>query len=256
MLSQQPLKRAGQVLFLLAAGATACQRSQPPQPPPSPVPATTGAASSDSAFWVSGWTYYLRPVQPGAAADADKGKGVWRNLFPAMAKDAKTRELLTRLHGGWAAELIAVDSKQAKDKSAFKAAPLDGVAVVLRVADLNHKAVETKSGPVPFREIAYSRVIRIKGAGISGLPLGRKEPLPGEALDLAIEDFVLRHAPGWVARQGPGIDTSFADDEQLRRSAEDSKLPPNVEDQRRELDQKIKEYADRAKAYYGAMSKP
>jgi hypothetical protein len=158
-----------------------------------------------------------------------------------MAKDAKTRELLTQLHGGWPTELIAVDAKQAGDKAALKAEPPVGRAVVLRVADLNHKEVKTKAGPVPFREIVFGRVIRIKDAVITSLPLGSEEPLPAGALDLAIEDYVLRHAPGWVARPGPGPDTSFADDEQLRHSAEDAKLPLNVEDQRRELDQKIKD---------------
>jgi hypothetical protein len=188
--------------------------------------------------------------------DADKSKEVWRDLFPGMAKDAKTRELLTRLHGDWPAEFIVVDAKQAKDKSAFKAPPSDGIAVVLRVADINHKEVQTTAGPVPFREIAFGHVVRIKDAVIAQLPLGKEEPRPGDALDLAIEDYVLRHAPGWVARQGTGPDTSFSDDEQLRRSAEDAKLPTDVEDQRRELDEKIKVYADRAKAYYGAMRKP
>lgn len=256
MLSLQSLKRWGQVLLLLAVGTTACQREQPPQPPPSPGLASTGTLSRDSAFWVSGWGYYLRPTGAGKPTGADKSKEVWSDLFSGMSKDAKTRELLTRLHGGWPAELIVVDAKQAKDQSAFKAQPPDGVAVVLRVADLNLKEVKTIAGPVPFREISYGLVIRIKDALIAELPLGKAEPLPEEALSLAIEDYVLRHAPGWVACRGTGPATSFADDEQLRRSAEDAKLPPSVEDQRRELDQKIKDLANRSKDYYGAMRKP
>ena len=256
MLNCQSLKRAGQMLFVVAVGATACQRNQPAQPPPSPSPAPTGTQSRESAFWVSGWGYYLRPIEAGKPTDADKSKAVWSNLFSGMSKDAKTRELLTRLHGGWPTELTVVDAKQAKDQSAFKAQPPDGVAVVLRVADLNLKEVKTRAGPVPFREISYGLVIRIQDAVIAELPLGKAEPLPEEALSLAIEDYVLRHAPGWVARRGTGPATSFADDEQLRRSAEDAKLPPSVEDQRRELDQKIVDLANRSKDYYGAMRKP
>jgi hypothetical protein len=42
----------------------------------------------------------------------------------------------------------------------------------------------------------------------------------------------------------------------LRRSVEGAKLPASVEDQRRGLDQTIKAYADRAKAYYGARRDP
>ena len=58
-----------------------------------------------------------------------------------MAKDAKTRELLTRLHGGWPTELVVIDAEHTKDQAAFKAMPPEGVAVVLRVADLNRKDV-------------------------------------------------------------------------------------------------------------------
>jgi hypothetical protein len=173
-----------------------------------------------------------------------------------MAKDVKTRDLLTRLHGGWPAEFAVIDAKQAKDKSALNSPPQAGMAVAVRVADLNLKDVKTKFGAAPFREIAYGRVIRIKAAEIAELPLGKEEPEPEGALSLAIEDYVLRHAPGWVARWGTGPGTSFEDDQRLARSADEAKLPASVEEQRRELDQKIKVYADRARAYYGAMRKP
>ncbi len=254
MFRQQYVRRARLVLLLLATGVMGCQRNQPPLPPSSPS-STEGTQSREDAFWVSGWTYYLRPIKSGAPTDADKGKEVWRDLFPGMAKDAKTRELLTRLHGGWPTELVVIDAEHTKDQAAFKAMPPEGVAVVLRVADLNRKDVKTNAGPVPFREITYGRVIRIKDAVIAELPLGKKEPLPEEGLSLAIEDYVLRHAPGWVGRWGTGPGTSFDDDQRLGHSADEAKLPVGVEDQRRELDQKIKNYTDNAVAYYGAPRK-
>lgn len=235
------------LVCLLAAGTAACQRNQPA--PPSP--AVTGTQSFDTAFWVKGWGFYLQPIKPGAKDGADKSMDVWRDLFTGMAKDPNTRELLTRLHGGWPTEIIAVDAKRATDQTAFNAPPPDGTAVVLRVADLNLKQVDTKAGPVPFREIVYGRVIRIKGAGTSELPLKKEEPSPGDALELAVEDYVLRHTPGWVARRGTGPDTSFQDDQQLRRAAEEAKLPPSAEDQRRELDKRIEEYANLAKSCFG-----
>lgn len=256
MLGRQSSKRWGPALLLLAVGSTACRREQPAQPPPAPGPTSTGTLSRDSAFWVSGWSYYLRPIGTGKPTEADKSKQVWGDLFSGMSKDAKTRELLTRLHGGWPAEIVVVDAKQAKDQAASKAQPPDGVAVVLRVADLNLKEVKTKVGPVPFREVSYGLVIRMKDAAIAELPSGKVEPLPEEALSLAIEEYVLRHAPGWVARWGTGPSTNFADDEQLRRSAEEATLPANVEDQRRELDQKINDLANRSKDFYGATRKP
>src|SRR5947209_20454484 len=159
MLSRPSMKWARHVPFLLAAAAAACQRNQPPQPPPAPGPAPAGTQSRDSAFWVSGWGYCLRPVQGGPPAGVEKSREVWRDLFPGMAKDAKTRELLTRLHGGWPAELFCLNGEQARDKDAFKAPPPAGVAVVLRVADLHLKEVKARAGPVPFREIAFGRVV-------------------------------------------------------------------------------------------------
>lgn len=255
MLCRRSLNRAGLALCLLAVLATACQRSQPAQVSSTPSRAATGAQSRDDAFWVTGWAYFLRPVKPSPPTDAAKGQEVWRGLFTGMANDAKTRELLTRLHGGWPAALFVIDAKDAASKSALKAPPPDGIAVAMRVADLNLKEVKTKAGSVPFREIACSRVIRIKDAVVADLPFGKEEPLPAEALDLAIEEYVLRTAPGWVARRGAGPETSFADDERLARNAEEADLPQSVEEQRRALDQRIKDYSTRAQAYYGAMRK-
>ena len=256
MASRLSLKGTGRLLFLLAVGITACKPSQPSPSSPSPGPEPAGTQSRDDTFWVSGWTYYLRPIDQGTPTKPDKSQEVWRDLFSGMARDVKTRELLTRLHGGWPAEFVVIDAKQAKDPSAFKAPPQAGIAIVVRVADLNLKDVKTKFGATPFREIAYSRVIRIKAAEIAELPLGKEEPEPEGALSLAIEDYVLRHAPGWVARWGTGPGTSFEDDQRLARSADEAKLPASVENQRRELDQKVKDYSDRARAYYGAMRKP
>src|SRR5262245_3033018 len=133
MLRRRSWKRVSLVLLLLAVGATACQRNQPA--PPSPV--VTGSQSFDTAFWVNGWGFYLQPIKPGEKEGADKSKVVWRDLFAGMAKDPKTRELLTRLHGGWPAEIVVVDAKQATDQAAFKTPPPDGTAVILRVADIN-----------------------------------------------------------------------------------------------------------------------
>ena len=72
----------------------------------------------------------------------------------------------------------------------------------------------------------------------------KSEPSPGGPLNLAMEDYVLRHAPGWVVIGGPVF------------AAEGEKLPTSVEDQRRGLDRRIKDYADHAKAFYGARRKP
>jgi hypothetical protein len=56
-----------------------------------------------------------------------------------------------------------------------------------------------------------------------------------------MEDYVVRHAPGWAVISGPFF--------------EHEKLPSSVEEQRRELDQRINSSADHTKAYYGALRK-
>ncbi len=70
----------------------------------------------------------------------------------------------------------------------------------------------------------------------------KQEPSPGEALGLAMEDYLFRHAPGWTVISGPIIQ-------------QNEPLPASVEDQRRDLDRRVKEYADHAKAFYSARRK-
>src|SRR5262249_59717726 len=101
---------------------------------------------------------------PEAAVDADNAKEVWRDLFSGMAKDAKTRDLLRRLHGDLPVELVVLDAKQAEDQAVLMAPPPDGTAIALRVADVTQKEEKSKAGTVPVRVIAYSRMILIKDA--------------------------------------------------------------------------------------------
>jgi hypothetical protein len=236
------------VLLLLAAGAgvAGCRRNESPQraPPPNPAPEATQPYSTS--FSASGWTFHLRHLKPDAPADADKAKEVWRDLFPGMAKDAKTRDLLRQLHADLPVELVVLDAKQAEDKAVLMAPPPDGTAVAMRVADLTQTEEKSKEGAVPVRVIAYSRVILMKDAAAPGnvgaLAENMKdEPSPGGALGLAMEDYVQRHAPGWVVIGGPFF--------------ENEKLPASVEEQRKDFDQRIKGYADHAKAFFAARRK-
>jgi hypothetical protein len=247
MVSKPELSRVSFVLLLAAgAGVAGCQRNQPPQPSPPPGPAPEATQPYSTSFSASGWTFHLRQLKPGAPADADKAKEVWRELFPGMAKEAKTRDLLRHLHADLPVELVVLDAKQAKVKAVLMAPPPDGAAVAMRVADISHKEEKSKAGTVPVRVIAYSRVILIKDAAAPGT-LGalaenmKGEPSPGGALGLAMEDYVLRHAPGWAVLGGPFF--------------EDEKLPPSPGEQRRDLDRRIKDYAAHAKTFFGARRK-
>jgi hypothetical protein len=249
MVGNLALSRVSFVLLLAAgAGVAGCQRNQPAPPAPPARPAAAGADEPYStSFWVSGWTFHLRPLKPEAKPDADKAKEVWRGLFPGMANDPKTRDLLKQLHAGLPVELVVLDAKQAADEAVLKAPPSSGAAVAMRVADISLTEEKSKAGTVPVRAIAYSRVILINDAAAPAGNLGtlaenmKEVPSPGGALGLAMEDYVLRHAPGWAGIGGPNF--------------ENEKLPPSVEEQRRDLQQRIKEYEDHAKAFFGARRK-
>jgi hypothetical protein len=164
-----------------------------------------------------------------------------------MAKDPKTRDLLRRLHADLPVEFVVLDAKQAKDDAALLAPPPEGHAIALRVADLGHEEEKSGATAVLVRVIAYGHAVLLRDAQASTTPdtLGalaenwKKGPSPGGPLNLAMEDYVLRHAPGWTVIGGPFF--------------KDEKLPHSVEEQRRELDRGIKDYADHAKAYYGAL---
>jgi hypothetical protein len=69
----------------------------------------------------------------------------------------------------------------------------------------------------------------------------KDEPSPGGPLGLAMEDYVQRRAPGWAVIGGPFF--------------EDEKLPASLEEQRRDLDKRIKEYEDHARTFFGARCK-
>src|SRR5262249_51698909 len=160
--------------------------------------------------------------------------------------DPKTRDLLKHLHADLPVEFVVLDAKQSEDKAGLTAPPPEGRAVVMRVADIRHKEEKSKAGTVPVLVFAYSRVILIKDAvapdSLSALAENmRDEPSPGEALSLTIEDYVLRHAPGWAVIGGQFF--------------EGEKLPPSPEEQRRDLGQRIKGYEGHAKAYFDARRK-
>jgi len=135
----------------------------------------------------------------------------------------------------------------------MKAPPPDGMAVAFRVADaiVAEEKLNIRSNPVPVRVTNFCQVILIKNAATKSAPNmaaaasaitnAFKELPPSEPLFLVMEDYVLRHAPGWMLIRGV--------------SDEEPKLPADVEEQRRDLDQRIKEFSDRAKAFYGPLRK-
>jgi hypothetical protein len=249
MVSRRKWSRIGSVLLLLAAGtgAAGCQGkpSSQPSPPANPsTPAATGPYSTS--FSATGWTYHLRPIKPDARTDEDKARAVRKDLFPGMARDVKTRDLLKHLYADRPVEFRVLDAKQAEGKALLTAPPPEGFAVAMRVGDIKQEEKPSKVGTVPIRVIGYGRAILIKDKAnpdsFEALAENMKrEPSPGESLGLAMEDYLLRHAPGWAIIGGP--------------INENEKLPASVEEQRRDLDRRIKDHADHAAAFYGSRRK-
>jgi|GEM_PF-5850904 len=180
---------------------------------------------------------------------------VWRELLPGMVADEKSQELLRKLHGDLPAEFILIDVKQLEDLDKNTARPRKGVTVAFWVADaiVADQLLKIGSPKVPARAVNYGQVVLIENAtrksapdvasamSQSGMTDVFKDLRPVEPLFLLMEDYILRHAPGWILIRG--------------LSDEDPKLPASVEEQRRDVDQRINSFAERAKTYYDTLRK-
>ena len=221
-------------LLAILGSLAGCQKAPAPAVPARIAPSTT-------TFTASGWTYHLRRIPTDDSASSDDVPKDWRALFHEMSRDPETLALLTRLHAGLKVEFVALTAEEAGQNEVLGAPPPDGVAVVMRVADLKQTTEEHNSVSAAVRVIAYGHAVRVQLPPVSDpvelIKKTQNAPLPGAPLSLAIEDFILRHAPGWIVRSGP-VNT-------------DEKLPESAEEQRRDLDRRIQEYADQTRTFYG-----
>ena len=85
----------------------------------------------------------------------------------------------------------------------------------------------------------------VRGAPASAVPdlaTAFNAPSPFQALTLAMEDYVLRHAPDWVIGGA-----TFE---------KDREVPAQAAERRADLERRIQDYAERANAAYGALRPP
>ena len=246
-------------LFVVGVGATGCgQASAPPPVPAAPAPAAPLAPAPAApqpyhSYLFSNAKAHLRPLKLDSQVDVENAKTVWRELVPGIVADEKSQALMRQLHGDLPLDLILIDTKQAEDQDAMTARPPQGVAVAFRVADkiVAEERLKIGGGPVPVRVVNYCQVVWIENAATksapdlasaqSGIMNVFKDLHPVEPLYLVMEDYVLRHAPGWILIR----DVSDVEHE----------LPASVEEQRRDLDRRIGSFAERAKAYYDSLRK-
>lgn len=236
-------------VFLACIVGVGCRRNPPPVAKPAPPAA---APQPYSSYFFSNALAYLRPLPSENPVDADHAKKVWFDLLPGMVKDAKSRELVQRLHGDLPVEFDVIDAKLAKD-DIMKSPPPKGIPVAYRVADVIVEESKQKGGPKPLfaRAMKFGQVIFIPDAATKSLPnlasapeamtSAFKELPPHEPVFLLMEDYVLRQIPGWIMVQDP-FDAK-------------PKLPATIEEQRKDLDRRIEAYATRAKTYFDAIRK-
>jgi hypothetical protein len=190
-----------------------------------------GTSTYPDSFSARNQSYYLRPVpadKPGSRPTAEKA---WRDLFPGMAKDRATHNLLRRLYGGLPVEFGVLDERAA-DEPLIKF-PEDGFAVSLRVANCGAVSRQTPEGETLFGLIALGRTTLIPAE--PGDALDR--PSDMEAWDLAVEDYLLRHDTGWLVVGGSFFDPG-------------RKLPTSPSEHRADLDGRIQAYAESAADFY------
>jgi hypothetical protein len=235
---------AGIAVYL--AGWWPFSRGQLPPPPGSPRTSPHG-----DSFSARNWSYHLRPVpteKPGPQPTAEEA---WRDLYPGMAKDQATHDLLQRLYGGLPVELVVLDQGDATDDALTKP-PGEAFAVALRVANLGSEKKKTAEGETLFGLIALGRATLIRdaaarepgkdfGDALAGLAQAMKDrPSDGEAWGLAVEDYMLRHKTGWLVVGGPIFDPG-------------KKLPKSPQEHRADLDGRIKAFAEDSADYYGRL---
>jgi hypothetical protein len=211
---------------------------------PDPVPARS--SPHNDSFSARNWSYYLRPVPTGRPGPTPTAEEAWNGLFPGMAADPSTRELLQRLYGGLPLEFVVLDKGATNDD--LTRPPAEGLAVAFRVADLGSRKEKTVDGETLFGLIALGRATFIKDFvssdstdAVAGLVKTMSDrPSDGEAFDLAVEDYMLRHQTGWLVVGGPVFDKG-------------RQLPHNPQEHRADLDARIKRYAEKSADFYDKL---
>jgi hypothetical protein len=167
-----------------------------------------------------------------------------------MAQDPATHDLLQRLYGGLPVEFVVLDKGDATDNALTKP-PGEAFAVALRVANLGSEKKNPFDRETLFGLIALGRATLIRDAeapeaGSLGdvLPNHSKamqdRPSDGEAWNLAVEDYMLRHETGWLVGGGPSFDPL-------------KELPKSPQEHRADLDGRIQAYVESAAAYYDRL---
>lgn len=247
---------AGVMVLGVAVGAWWFLRPPAPGPEPEPAPGPTPArrkAIQAHEGSVGGAAYLVRldAEAPPKPADA-----FWDGLFPAMAADPETAACLKRLFGGLRVELAVLDKPPAKDDPIWEKKPGPGFDVVLRVCNKGEHQTQTTDGMAGEGrsvKVAYlvgslsfgcvvdaDRPPDVPKAGDGGIVL---PPKAKEAVELAVADYLLRHAAGW---RGLHVG-SFGEQAEFDRVA--ASHDKTADQRRKALDARIDDYAKRYRAF-------
>jgi len=193
-------------------------------------------------FFARNWSYYLRAVPAENPGPRPTDEAAWKELFPGMAADPATRDLLQRLCGGLPTEFVVLDN-EASDNALTKTPP-EGFAISMRVINLGSHKAKTVEGETLFGLIALGRATLIRDAGSAGDVAGllkamTDRPSDGESFGLAVEDYMLRHGTGWFVVGGPIF--------------EQGKLQQDPHEHRADLDRRIQAFAEKSADYYDKL---
>ena len=232
----------GTLALLIAVGTAAYFAGWWPHVVPSGTEPSPRVAPHSESFSARNWSYYLRPVPTQDPGPRPTAEAAWKELFPGMAADPATRDLLQRLCGGLPTEFVVLDN-EASDNALTKTPP-EGFAISMRVINLGSHKAKTVEGETLFGLIALGRATLIRDAGSAGDVAGllkamTDRPSDGESFGLAVEDYMLRHGTGWFVVGGPIF--------------EQGKLQQDPHEHRADLDRRIQAFAEKSADYYDKL---
>jgi len=207
-----------------------------------PEPTPPGPLMARPATW--GWPVHLIPISLDADAQRQDPEKVWNDLFAGVAADPVSAKLFRELMGGARVQLETTTATTYDDPTMREPAGA-GFDVVFRFRSTysGKKAIHpTADGPVPY---LFGRV--------GHAAFGPQEFFAGDAasefdaLNLVIEDHVLRQASGWRFVHS----TSPQDDILAQR-----KQPKTLEELRADLNRRIREYTQRYRSFRSSQAKP
>jgi len=203
---------------------------------------------------------YLLPIKAGADESRQSPEKLWKTLAIDMAKDPETQKLLQKLFGGLRVKFVG-QTGNGHDRTFADKEEVDAgndVELVLCLNESDYVNKRLDEGQVFHYAVSSADVLAVvhvevlkeeKGPVAQGEDEMTFAPDAGEAMMLAVEDYLQRHPNGWRSVfLGTNEHPAF---EALSRIAPTD----TVERRRTDLDQRIKAFAERYQKFLTSRGK-